>query len=559
VIRVLGVLAAFVRRDAASELSYRLPFALDLASTALSLALFFYLGRFIDRTGLTGEVGVGTNYFSFLITGLLLLTLAGTALGAFAGRVREDQVTGTFEALLAAPISPSVIIAGSGAYAVLRQAAELVVSVALAVIVFGVRPQLGWEAAVVVLVALPAFLVFFAAAGIAIAALTVVVKKVTAVLGLVTSGLALLGGVYYPVSVLPQPLEAVAQVIPFTWGAEVVRGWAVRTRAANRAADRAGRGRRRRAPRLAAVVRLGGRAGETRRDARTVLRGRSTTVLRPMPNATPVTAVVVTKDEEDYIARCIRAARFADEVLVIDSGSTDRTCEIARSLGATVIEAGWPGWAEQRNLASGHAKNDWIFALEVDEVPDPALESALRAVLGGPMTPGDGYAVDRRHDFLGQLLPTETRPKKRRDYVRLYHRAHSEYDTSQVIHHEVIVPGRSHRLDGLLLHWRGQTLTEMTDGFNMYATLEADKLESIDAQASAGQIVARPVLRFLWTYVWKGGFRSGTRGLIYALMKSHNEFLRYAKLWERQHHASAAIHPPDALSGRDDLTADVPR
>jgi ABC-2 type transport system permease protein len=223
VIRVLGVLAAFVRRDAASELSYRLPFALDLASTALSLALFFYLGRFIDRTGLTGEVGVGTNYFSFLITGLLLLTVAGTALGAFAGRVREDQVTGTFEALLAAPISPSVIIAGSGAYAVLRQAAELVVSVALAVIVFGVRPQLGWEAAVVVLVALPAFLVFFAAAGIAIAALTVVVKKVTAVLGLVTSGLALLGGVYYPVSVLPQPLEAVAQVIPFTWGAEVVR------------------------------------------------------------------------------------------------------------------------------------------------------------------------------------------------------------------------------------------------------------------------------------------------------------------------------------------------
>jgi hypothetical protein len=172
------------------------------------------------------------------------------------------------------------------------------------------------------------------------------------------------------------------------------------------------------------------------------------------------------------------------------------------------------------------------------------------------MDPRDGYTVDRRGDFLGALLPNETRRRKRRTFVRLYNRRCSRYDTEQLVHEEVRLTGRAIALDGVLLHWRGQTFGDIASVLNRYATTEAEMLARAGVRATAVGILARTVLRFLWVYAWRRAFVVGTRGLIYAMLKANSETLRYAKLWESQQVGRPPLHPPASLTGRSDLPTD---
>jgi len=271
-----------------------------------------------------------------------------------------------------------------------------------------------------------------------------------------------------------------------------------------------------------------------------------------------VSAIILTRNEEALIERCVKSARFADEVVVVDCGSGDRTCALAERAGAKVIHQDWLGWSAQRNRGAQAAANDWVMIIEADEVITAELEASLESVISGPMDPRDGYTVDRRGDFLGVLLPNETRRLKQRTFVRLYNRRHSQYDIEQLVHEEVRVPGRMIPLDGVLLHWRGQTFGEIASVFNRYATTEAEMLDRAGVRATPGRILGRTIARFLWVYVWRGAFRVGVRGLLYALLKANSETLQYGKLWERQHVASATIHPPPSLTGRTDLPAADP-
>jgi (heptosyl)LPS beta-1,4-glucosyltransferase len=263
--------------------------------------------------------------------------------------------------------------------------------------------------------------------------------------------------------------------------------------------------------------------------------------------STPISVVVLTKDEEDFIERCMDSVAFADEVVVVDSNSTDRTRELAAARGATVVEQPWLGWSNQRNRGAAAARNDWIFQLEADEVVTGELEASIRAVLAGPMEPKDGYTLERRSEFLGALMPNEARKSKRRSFVRLFNRTESRYDPEQLVHEEVLVPGRTIPLDGPLLHWRGLTFGEIAAVFNRYGGVEAEMLDGQGVRSSPTKILARPILRFLWCYVRKGGFRHGARGLMWAMMKATGEYYRYSRLWERQNLPEPVIHPPAEL------------
>ncbi len=267
---------------------------------------------------------------------------------------------------------------------------------------------------------------------------------------------------------------------------------------------------------------------------------------RAAPGRTPVSVIILAKDEERFIERCVRSASWADEVLVLDSGSTDRTREIAAASGAVVHEQEWLGWAPQRVRAIELASYDWVFYLDSDEIVTPRLADSVVAVAGGPMDPDDGYSVDRRGDFLGVLLPNDSRRSKRRSFVRLFNRTRSGYDAADIVHEEVRVPGRSIPLDGVLLHWRAYEMDEYVTVFNRYATVEAQMLDGQGVRSTGAKILYRPLLRFLWCYVYKRGFRLGARGLIWSLLKATSEYVRYAKLWERQN-ARATPHPPAEL------------
>lgn len=266
-----------------------------------------------------------------------------------------------------------------------------------------------------------------------------------------------------------------------------------------------------------------------------------------------VSVIVLTKNEEAYIERCIASARFADEVVVVDCGSEDRTCELARRSGAKVVHQPWLGWSAQRNRGAQLAAHDWVFVLEADEVISAQLERSVERVLHGPMDPRDGYSLDRRGSFLGVLLPNESRRRRRLAFVRLYNRRHSRYDPEQLVHEEVAVQGRAIPLEGVLLHWRDQTFGDIADVLNRYATTEAQMLVRAGVRSTPSRIVGRTVLRFLWVYLRKGAVRAGTRGLLYAMLKAYAEFLRYGKLWELQHVAGPVLDPPWSVSGRPDL------
>ena len=219
----LSILFAFLRRDGRVALSYRASFALSALSILFLLALFFYLGRIVDNAEFASTQGLDSDYFAYAVVGLALLQILSVSMASFSRKLREEQTTGTFEALMATPASPSLIILASAAYDLLQAVFSAIGLILLAVVVFGLHLDTDPASLAVAATALVGCLGLFASLGVVIAAFTVVFKRATALLAMVISGLALLGGVYFPIDVLPPVIEAVARALPFTWGLDVLR------------------------------------------------------------------------------------------------------------------------------------------------------------------------------------------------------------------------------------------------------------------------------------------------------------------------------------------------
>jgi ABC-2 type transport system permease protein len=219
----LAVVAAFVRRDWRIDSSYRASFALQTAATVLVLAIFFYLARAVDDPGFSARQGLEGGYFAYVAVGLALLQIIQASLSSSSRRLREDQTTGTLETLMTTPARPSLIVLASSVYDLLRATLSGVLLLLAAVLLFGLRLEASPPSAALAVVILLGCLGLFAALGVAVAAFTILFKRTTVLLALLISALALLGGVYFPVTVLPGALEALAQALPFTWGVDALR------------------------------------------------------------------------------------------------------------------------------------------------------------------------------------------------------------------------------------------------------------------------------------------------------------------------------------------------
>ena len=257
----------------------------------------------------------------------------------------------------------------------------------------------------------------------------------------------------------------------------------------------------------------------------------------------PVTVTILTKNEESIIERCIASVAWADEILVVDSGSTDRTVEIAERLGARVLKQSWLGWVPQRQFAITSARNDWVLVIDADEIVTPELREGILAAMAANPDPQDGYVVDRRDEFFGRLFPNMKRPAMRRSFVRLLNRQTTHYVPDDLIHERVLCPGRALMLPGVLLHWRAFTVTDQMGRYVQYSPLEAETMQRAGVHAGPARLLLMPLLRFLWCYVYCGGFRLGTTGLVQAMMTASCEFTRHAVLWERQS-VQRRLHPP---------------
>lgn len=218
----LAVASAFVRRDWITARSYRATFAVELVAMLATTAMFFYISRLVDGSHIAGR-HFSHGYFGFVVIGLAVMRVVHTSLSAFPSRVRSDQMTGSLEALMGAPAPTWLLLLASVAFDLLRALLFAATMIAAAVAFFGLRPDPGWLGAAALVVVVPACVALFASLGVVLAAFTVVYKQATGLVALLSAGLGLVSGIYFPLSVLPHPLAAVADALPFTWAVQLVR------------------------------------------------------------------------------------------------------------------------------------------------------------------------------------------------------------------------------------------------------------------------------------------------------------------------------------------------
>ncbi len=259
----------------------------------------------------------------------------------------------------------------------------------------------------------------------------------------------------------------------------------------------------------------------------------------------PVTATVLTKNEASLIGRCLDSLHWADEVLVLDSGSTDATRNIAAQRGASVHVQAWLGWVGQHRAAVDLARNDWILVVDADEIVTPDLAGSILQAMRSSPDPRDGYVVERRDELFGKLMPNMRRRSKQNTFVRLFNRQNSNFRTDDLIHEAITCSGRHMPLGGTLLHWRNVTFTAQMLKDLENAELEAEQMARRNKRANAYHLVFRPLARFGWCYLVKRAWMHGSVGLVYSLMIAHAEFLRNARLWERLHTRPVRDPPED--------------
>jgi glycosyltransferase involved in cell wall biosynthesis len=239
-----------------------------------------------------------------------------------------------------------------------------------------------------------------------------------------------------------------------------------------------------------------------------------------------LTVTIIAVNEADRIGSAIRSASFADEILVVDSGSTDDTVAIARSLGARVIETDWPGYRVQKNRAAAWAQHDWVLGLDADEVVGEALAESIQTVLNSPSAVG--FEVERLGHWMGAPIEYGTwRPDRS---IRLFDRRHGEWAGGSV-HERVRVTGAVGRLEGDLLHYPYRDLNEQLWTMQRYALLFVQDAQAEGRSAWVTDVVFRPVFHLFKALILKGGVRDGVRGLCLAGLGAASVMLKWGMLY----------------------------
>ena len=241
-----------------------------------------------------------------------------------------------------------------------------------------------------------------------------------------------------------------------------------------------------------------------------------------------LSVAVITLDEASRLRRCLESVAWADELVVVDAESHDKTVQIAREFTDRVVVRPWPGFTAQKNFALEQTTGEWILSLDADEEAAPELRGEIAAIVAGAGG-HDGYAVRRQNVFLdrwirhGGLYPDWQ--------VRLFRRGRGRF-VERPVHESVAVTGTVGRLSGHLAHRSYEGVSDFVERANRYSSLAAEQVIRKGRRVGAGELVLRPLGRFLSMYVLKRGFLDGRRGLLLATLYAYYVFMRSAKAWE---------------------------
>jgi glycosyltransferase involved in cell wall biosynthesis len=252
-----------------------------------------------------------------------------------------------------------------------------------------------------------------------------------------------------------------------------------------------------------------------------------------------LTVTVITLNEAQNIAPALASVSWADEIIVVDSHSTDDTAAIARQYASRVDVRDWPGYSAQKNYAAEIAANDWILSIDADERVTPELAAEIRAVMTGDPS-ARGYRIPRVTWYLGRWIRgTDWYP----DYqLRLYDRRAGRWN-GRAVHESVVLDRAPGVLQHDLQHYAYRNISEHLATIDRYTTLAAAEAYARGQRTSAVGAVAHANAAFVRNYLLRRGFMNGSAGLIVSALNTYYVFLKQAKPWELQHPRSEPRGP----------------
>ena len=254
--------------------------------------------------------------------------------------------------------------------------------------------------------------------------------------------------------------------------------------------------------------------------------------LGPSPSVVPrrpISCCIVCFNEEQAIRRCLESVKWCDEIVVVDSFSTDKTIEICQDYSAHIIQRAWPGYVEQKRFALSQASHEWILNIDADEEVSPLLQNEIRTVLQQDDPAVDGFYIPRLVHYLGRWWWHGWYPSYR---LRLF-RKHKVRWGGVDPHEKVLLHGRAERLSGNLHHYTYTDISDHLRTVNSLTDISSRELKLRKRQRYLSDILLRPLWRFLSFYFFRGCIRDGLPGLFVAATSAFYVFLKYAKLWEQ--------------------------
>ena len=242
-----------------------------------------------------------------------------------------------------------------------------------------------------------------------------------------------------------------------------------------------------------------------------------------------LTIITLTLNEEKNIGSCLEGVRWADQIIVVDSCSTDQTVAIAEKLSAEVFKKPWEGYGQAKNFALEHARGDWVLWLDADERVTPELAAEIRGIISRPSHEAVAYDVARRAYFLGKWIKHCGWYPGR--VVRLFRRDSARFSEARV-HEQLLVEGTVGHLKNDLIHYTDNDLVHYFSKFNRYTSLAAEEMLAAGKRAGIFDLLLRPLFMFIKTYVLRLGVLDGIHGFILSAVSSAYVFVKYAKLWE---------------------------
>lgn len=239
-----------------------------------------------------------------------------------------------------------------------------------------------------------------------------------------------------------------------------------------------------------------------------------------------LSVIIIAKNEVANIRVCLESVAWANEIIVVDSGSSDATVEICRELGAKVFVHDWPGFGAQKNRALGYATNEWVFSIDADERVTPELRTAIEAVLrnGGVHA---AYRISRLSSYCGRFMRHSGWCPDH--IVRLFKRDAAKF-SADLVHERLLVEGATGLLDGELLHYSYENLEQVLNKVNQYSSASAQMLQQRGRRASLSGAVLHGLWSFIRTYFLRAGFLDGREGFMLAVSNAEGTYYRYLKL-----------------------------